>query len=135
MLESVGAIPIIKTCLIHNRRNKVMSDNNSLNGSSRNITEEKTVRRKRRTERNKMRTINHISKLLDIFQDTLVRGYSDESWNELAGTLRQLSSFLSPEEYDSLSVTWRNAWTREPVPGDVVAITEIIKSRVRENVK
>lgn len=105
------------------------------NNSSTQSTDEKTMRRKRRTERNKMRTVNHISKLLDNFQDSLVRGYNDDSWNELANTLRQLSPFLAPEEYEALGCTWRNAWTQEPNPEDVVMLTEAIKSRVRENVK
>lgn len=95
-----------------------------------NPTDDKVSRRKRRAERNKMRTIKHIHKLLDSFQDNVLRGFSHDGWNDAAGTYRQLSPFLAPEEYNALGHIWRTTWTQDASPETVTGLVNAIKTRV-----
>jgi len=92
--------------------------------------EDKLTRRRRRAERNKMRTIKHIHKLLETFQDGVVQGFSNEGWVELAGVYKQLSPFLATSEFNALGHVWRSTWTQEPDQQTIAELISAIKFRV-----
>lgn len=107
-----------------------MSKDSVKNSDSQSKDSDKTTRRRRRAERNKMRTIKHIHKLLDSFQEGVLSGFSNDSWVELAGTYRQLSPFLATNEYEALGYVWRTAWTQNPDQDSVEQLIGAIKDRV-----
>jgi len=108
----------------------IMSKDSVKNSDSQSKDSDKTTRRRRRAERNKMRTIKHIHKLLDSFQEGVLSGFSNDSWVELAGTYRQLSPFLATNEYEALGYVWRTAWTQNPDQDSVEQLIGAIKDRV-----
>lgn len=95
--------------------------------------EDKVTRRRRRAERNKMRTIKHISKLLESFQEGVIRGFSNEGWIELAGIYKQLSPFLATSEFSALGHVWRSTWTQEPDQQTIAELISAIKFRVENS--
>lgn len=92
--------------------------------------EDKITRKRRRAERNKMRTIKHVHKLLDSFQSGILNGFSNEGWTELAGTYRQLSPFLATNEFLALGHIWRSTWAQEPNVESVSTLINSVKARI-----
>ena len=91
---------------------------------------DKASRRKRRAERNMMRTIRHIHKLLDAFQAGVLHGFSNDGWTDMAATYRKLSPFLATGEYNALGHIWRSTWTTAPDQESVERLVNAIKDRV-----
>ena len=87
-------------------------------------------RRKRRADRNRMRTIKHVHKLLDQVQEGVSGGFNHLGWSNAANALKQVSAFLSPQEYSEIGVTWRETYAAE-IPGtQLEGIVSRIKKRI-----
>lgn len=87
-------------------------------------------RRRKRALRNKERLIGHQKKLLDNFGKGVNFGFSEENWNGLANLYRQISTFISPEEYLALGQVWRDSFSADVSPSYVEDITGLIKHRL-----
>lgn len=66
---------------------------------------------RKRTERNKSRTIKYTQKLFGVYRSAILEKYTHISWSEGGSALRQLSPFLVLEEYNELGEMWSEAWT------------------------
>ena len=87
-------------------------------------------RRKRRADRNRLRTIKHVHKLLEQIQEGVSGGFNHLEWSNVANALKQVSSFLSPEEYFNIGQVWRETYTTE-IPGPQLEdILHTIKKRI-----
>lgn len=87
-------------------------------------------RRRRRAERNRMRTIKHVHKLLDQVGDNITNGFNHSRWTSAAGALKQVSAFLAPEEYHALGKIWRETYASEVPAAQIESIVSMIKERV-----
>lgn len=99
-----------------------------------NTKEDKTTRLHRRAERNKVRALRHVIKLLELYQEGVLRGFSSDGWGELASLYNQLSSHLTLEEYNALGHAWRVTWTQnlDSTSETICPIVREIKSRLTE---
>ncbi len=87
-------------------------------------------RRKRRAERNRMRTIKHVHKLLDQVQDGVGNGFSHHGWSNAAAALGQVSQFLTPEEHTAIGVSWRETYASDITGAQLQAVVGRIKGRI-----
>jgi len=94
---------------------------------------DKTFGRKRKVDRNKIRTMKHVIKLLDIFYDGTVQGFSDESWAEMTSAYNQISAFLTLEEHQKLGRLWSMTWSAPPDLVETDKLVKEIKNRIQSS--
>ena len=85
---------------------------------------------KKRTERNKSRTIKYVHKLFGIYRSAVLEKYTHISWSEGGSALRQLSPFLVLEEYNELGEMWSEAWTGQVASARVNKLIDRVGSRL-----
>lgn len=92
-------------------------------------------RRKRRADRNRLRTIKHVHKLLDQIQEGISDGFNHLGWSNAAMALKQVSVFISPLEYTDIGSTWRNIYAVDDANSQFASseledIIRVIKKRI-----
>lgn len=90
-------------------------------------------RKRRRTERNRIRTIKYIHKLLDQIVEGVGTGFNHHGWCNAANALKQVSIFLEPYEYQAIGALWGPLYAannRRGTNEDLDLIVTRIKERV-----
>ncbi len=67
--------------------------------------------------------------LLDIFEEDAKQDYTDERYNRMADTLRQLSPFIDLDEYKVLGTLWRKGYAEGPDLARITQGVNLIRSR------
>ena len=113
----------------HNNNNKSNNSKKTTHSRSDDIN-----RRKRRAERNHLRTIKHIHKLLDQIVEGVGTGFNHHGWCNAASALQQASSFLEPQEHKAIGNAWAPLYAESVTSNDQLAWTiSKIKERVAGN--
>lgn len=100
--------------------------------SKNNKTDDESAadRRKRRADRNRMRTIKHAHKLLDQIHEGVANGFSHLGWSNAANALKQVSAFLTPEEHSNIGIAWRHTYAYNTPSTQLEDIIHTIKKRI-----
>lgn len=88
-------------------------------------------RKKRRAERNRIRTIKHIHKLLDQIVEGIDSGFNHHGWCNAATALKQASMFLDPQEYQAIGDLWAPLYVESRRSNEeLVSVVSRIKERI-----